>query len=589
MSVDAGKKAYLTDVPELLAEWDTEKNDPALSPTAITVGSNRRVWWRCKKGHSWEETVVKRTHDGKPCPYCTNKRVLLGYNDLSTLYPDIAKEWDHEKNSQVDINSVVPGSAKRAWWKCSVCGSSWDATIRSRTQRGTGCPSCARKAVWENRQKELLKNNGPLKDDLLLRSWDYEKNAPLKPEDVTAQSNKRVWWKCPDCEHSWSAKICNRSNGRGCPQCSNRALVRGVNDLATRNPSLAEEWDCVKNAPLSPSDVFSKSGKKYYWLCPNGHSYLASVLHRASGTGCPECNSGRQTSFAEQAVYFNIKKAFPDAESRYKEIFDNGMELDIYIPSCQLAIEYDGVFWHKSSNIERDRRKYNICRENNIHLIRIRESGEACDGIADEAYHMDNLDKRENLEKLIQYLLDRIDPRSNMWTRKKASDIYSPVRVNLSTDERLIRRYMTSVKNSLQDLHPEIAAQWHPTKNGDQTPSMFLCGSDYKAWWLCPVCGHEWKTSIGHRVSGTGCSVCYGKNIKDHHPRAKKVYQFTLDGEFIKEWNSASEAGKTLSISTGNISACLRHQRRQTGGYIWSKKGRTKRRTRRKRYDKMGD
>ena len=180
---------HIVDIPELLAEWDTEKNDPALSPAAITVGSNRRVWWRCKEGHSWEETVVKRTHDGKPCPYCTNKRVLLGYNDLSTFYPDIAKEWDHEKNSQVDINSVVPGSTKQVWWKCSVCGSSWATRVFNRTRRGMGCPSCARKAVWENRQKELLKNNGPLKDDLLLRSWDYEKNAPLKPEDVTAHSN----------------------------------------------------------------------------------------------------------------------------------------------------------------------------------------------------------------------------------------------------------------------------------------------------------------------------------------------------------------------------------------------------------------
>lgn len=558
---------HISDIPELLSEWDLEKNSPALFPDRITIGSNRRAWWQCKEGHSWQDTVIKRTQ-GKSCPYCTNRRVLLGYNDLATLYPDIAKEWDVTENSEIAINSVVPGSTKKVAWMCSVCGHRWVTAVSNRTKRGTGCPACAKKKSGENRQKTMVQRNGSLMDELLLNSWDYEKNAPLNPENVTAYSNKKAWWKCPDCGYSWQAKICNRSNGRGCPQCSNRALVKGVNDLATCNPSLAKEWDFEKNAPVSPSDVFSKSGKKYYWICPNGHSYFSSVLHRASGTSCPICNSGRQTSFAEQAVYYYIKKVFPDAMNRYKEIFDNGMELDIFIPSRRLAIEYDGVFWHKESNIDRDRQKYGICKENGIYLIRIRESDKTCHGIADVSYHMESIDKRKNLEKLIQYLLDRIDPRSNMWTRKTMM-VYSPVRVNLAADEYDIRCYMTAVKNSLQDIHPEIAAEWHPVKNEDLTPNMFKCGSDYKAWWLCPTCGHEWRTSIGHRVSGTGCPACYRENRKTNLRRTNKVYQFSMDGKFIKEWNGLSEAGRALSISAGNICSCIQRKRNHAGGYIW--------------------
>lgn len=80
---------YLIKIPELLTEWDYEKNDPNLLPDKISTGSNRKVWWKCSKGHSWQDTVVRRTH-GKKCPYCTNKRVLAGYNDLGTLYPQIA-------------------------------------------------------------------------------------------------------------------------------------------------------------------------------------------------------------------------------------------------------------------------------------------------------------------------------------------------------------------------------------------------------------------------------------------------------------------------------------------------------------------
>ena len=202
---------------------------------------------------------------------------------------------------------------------------------------------------------------------------------------------------------------------------------------------------------MTPSDVFPKSGKKYWWICPNGHEYQASPLHRSAGTNCPKCNMGRQTSFAEQAVFFYIKKIYPDAVNRYKEIFKNGMELDVFIPSRKIAIEYDGVFWHKAKSIKRDQIKYQICKENGIHLIRIRESEELPHNIADEQFHMDDLDDRKNLELLIRYLLDGIDLRSNMWTRKSTL-FHSPVSVDLARDEMKIRSYMTELKNYIRIL-----------------------------------------------------------------------------------------------------------------------------------------
>lgn len=558
---------HLSDIPELAREWDFEKNISDLTPDKITVGSNRIVWWRCAKGHSWKDAVVKRTH-GKPCPYCTNRRVLIGYNDLATLYPKLANEWDYSNNVGVDINTVVPGCTKKVSWKCSSCGHIWVASIQSRTRKGTGCPICAKKVAVKHHRETFLQKNGCLQDAKLLESWDYEKNAPLKPENVTASSSKSVWWKCPVCGYSWKAKVGNRTHGRGCPLCSNRVLVKGVNDLETCNPALAAEWDFTKNAPLTPADVFPKSGRKYSWICPKGHSYSATVLHRASGTNCPICNSGRQTSFAEQAVFYYIKNLFPDAISRYKDIFNNGMELDIFVPSKKLAIEYDGAFWHKEKNSERDRLKYRICQNNNIYLIRIREAATQSQGLSDESFYMDNLDDIKNLEILIQYLLDRIDPETNMWTRTRMQ-FHSNIHVNLDRDSQEIRQYMTDVKDSLQTSYPELSAQWHPTKNGALKPSVFKCGSDYKAWWLCPVCGHEWQASISHRVNGTGCPICYRKQNKINHPLAKKVYQFSKDGAFIKEWRCISEAGRSLSISNSNISMCVKGKRKHAGGYIW--------------------
>ena len=103
---------HLSDIPELAREWDFEKNISDLTPDKITVGSNRIVWWRCAKGHSWKDAVVKRTH-GKPCPYCTNRRVLIGYNDLATLYPKLANEWDYSNNVGVDIIQLCPDAQRK--------------------------------------------------------------------------------------------------------------------------------------------------------------------------------------------------------------------------------------------------------------------------------------------------------------------------------------------------------------------------------------------------------------------------------------------------------------------------------------------
>ena len=150
----------------------------------------------------------------------------------------------------------------------------------------------------------------------------------------------------------------------GCPYCANKLVYRGYNDLATTHPELAAEWHPTKNENLTPQDITFGSGKKVWWQCKNNHEWEASVDNRTKGRGCPVCSSRRRTSFPEQAIYYYIKKAFPDAQNGYKEIFNQtSMELDIYIPTIKVGIEYDGRRYHsQTSNRIRDSRKYKICR-----------------------------------------------------------------------------------------------------------------------------------------------------------------------------------------------------------------------------------
>ena len=503
------------------------------------------------------------------------RKLVVGYNDLETTYPDLAKDWDYSRNPDKPSDYTYK-SMHEAHWRCRICGYEWPKQIRDRVKEKYHlCPKCTAIKRGEERHKKELEKRGSITDPLLLKEWDYEKNEK-GPEEYTPKSNDDVFWICSKCDYHYRAKISNRMRvpGKGCACCAGKVVVPGVNDLATKFPQLAAEWHPTKNGDLRPTDVSFGQAKKVWWLCPEGHEYPATINHRTSGSGtnCPKCNSGRQTSFAEQAVYFYVNKVYPDAINRYSDIFSNGMELDIYIPSIKLAIEYDGVAWHKEDKREREIRKYQICQKNGIRLLRLMEKPPE-NGVlltADDSLSIEDGPMHEpaQLEKVIRYLLDKIDPVSNPWTRQKFI-LHSPVDINLERDEIEIRQYMTVLKSgSLVDKYPELAKEWHPTKNGLTTPNKVLPNSDKKYYWHCPVCGKDYKSSPSHRVSGTGCPEC-GKT-KSAIKRGKSVIMIDPDThEELRTFKTISEAARALGINSSNISTVCKGQRSRAGGFVW--------------------
>lgn len=111
------------------------------------------VWWLCPKGHSYYYSISHRTCSGRTCPICSNRQLLLGYNDLVTVNKEIAKEWDYEKNKGMKPEDFTPISGTRVWWKCSKCGYEWNIKISNRYIKGNGCPKCAGNKRWETRKK----------------------------------------------------------------------------------------------------------------------------------------------------------------------------------------------------------------------------------------------------------------------------------------------------------------------------------------------------------------------------------------------------------------------------------------------------
>ena len=280
--------------PDVAKQWDYEKNSP-LNPADVNSGSHKEVWWKCDKGpdHEWSTNVKNRTLHGSRCPFCTNKRASVT-NSLARLFPEVAVQWDQDKNERLTPADVVAGSNKRFWWRCDKGPDhSWPATVQSRTYQGTGCSCCAglRPSVT-NSLAGLFPG--------LAAQWDYDKNNGLTPAHVVAGSNKRRWWRCdkgPD--HNWPATVVSRTRGEnGCPCCDNKR-VSVTNSLAALFPEVAAQWDYERNGETKPEDVVAgTSTKKFWWVCHEGpdHNWPATPQSRTrQGSGCPACD-GKQVS-----------------------------------------------------------------------------------------------------------------------------------------------------------------------------------------------------------------------------------------------------------------------------------------------------
>lgn len=264
--------------PELIDEWHPTKNGDLL-PTEVTQKSGRLVWWLGKCGHEWQSKVYIRT-SGHGCPYCSNIKVLPGFNDLATKNPNLAKEWHPNKNGDLKPDMFASTSNKKVWW-LGVCGHEWQATINSR-HFGNGCPVCANQQVLSGYNDLATKNPN------LAKEWHQTKNGEISPTMVSPKSSKRAWWMCEK-GHEWQARVADRASGKGCPYCANVKVLPKYNDLETKEPNIVHEWHPTKNGNLKPDMITDGSRKAVWWLCEKGHEWQAPVSRRTCGRGCPIC------------------------------------------------------------------------------------------------------------------------------------------------------------------------------------------------------------------------------------------------------------------------------------------------------------
>lgn len=487
-----GYNDFLTLHPELASEWDYEKNT-GIYPFDVLEYSNQKVWWKCSKGHGWKAAICNRTA-GHGCPICAGRQVLAGDNDLQALRPELAAQWHPEKNGDLTPRQITVGSKRKVWWLCQK-GHEWRATVANRVW-GTGCPICSNRKVAPG-VNDLVSAHPEL-----IAQWHREKNGALRPEHMAKTSRTKVWWICEQ-GHQWQASVGDRSRGYGCPYCSGKLPIPGVNDLAAAAPELAAEWHPEKNGSLTPRDVKLHSNRKVWWRCQKGHEWQATVNSRASGSGCALC-SGRRA----QAGVTDLATTHPQLAREWVIGKNPGIT-----PRDVTQGSEQKIWWRCQKGHEWQTAIYN----------RVRGSGcPVCSGHKVMEGYNDLATARADLAQEWHPTRNRADmtPRTlspgshyKAWWKcglghewqASVSNRVQGAGCPFCTGRRVLQGF-----NDLAALRPELAAQWHPDKNGELTPQELTQHSGRKVWWRCEQ-GHEWQASVDARSRGTGCPICAGK------------------------------------------------------------------------------
>lgn len=416
------------------------------------------------------------------------------------------------------------------------------------------------------------------KNDKLLLEWDYSKNNKQPNEFM---SKEKAWWICKF-GHTWFAKIHNRCNGRGCPQCKGN-LPSETNNLLLKFPEVSKKWNFSKNKNLTPKDILPASTIKVWWICDKKHEWLSSphaMTNKNAKIGCPYCKGlfvsntnnimdnklllsewdyeknickpqemtiGKSTKIFWKCKYNHqwnatipsrligtgcpfCKKPHSNLEVRiYSELkylfpdtiwnyTDIGAEIDVYLPTYKIGIEIDGSYWHKNK-IDKDISKNEKAKKLEIKIIRIREK--PLNKISsNDIQHKYGEEHIKIINKLF-YKLYQITKDDKFSNYIKENKILNDILYQSEIGK------ITKCKFSIAQARPEIIKEWDYEKNLFLKPENISHGSGIKLWWICNK-NHSWCATAKDRKNGRNCPYCYGRYATKEY-NLKIVYPSCLD------------------------------------------------------------
>ena len=385
--------------------------------------------------------------------------------------------------------------------------------------------------------------------------WHPTLNKGVVPSQVYPNSRMKYWFMCGK-GHEFYAEVSKRTRKKAptsCPFCVGKK-VSDDNCLATTHPHLKEEWDFKRNAnqELTPYNVTKGSNKRVYWICSHCNSSFYSMIAKRAlrNQGCKKCGSG--TSFPEQFLCYCLEQIL-GKEDIINRVNLEGYEIDIFIRSSNVAIEYCGRAFHKKSNKDKD--KIRFLESKGIKVIQIRETG--CPNLDIPCFSVIVSEytntKKEKLQDVLEKVLEDLTVIWNeLMGYREAKKLIDKANVFLDQlDMKAISSTIFSrIRLSRKPLipffkeRPDLLRIWNHEKNTHVQPYELSKCSTIEVHWKCSK-GHEWRDSILSQVQRkTLCRKCEHPTLNETYPNISlelddPVYsaeQLSFGSEKVVKW-----------------------------------------------------
>ena len=465
--------------PELAKQWNAEKNGD-LRPEMVTYGSGLKVWWNCERGHEWR-AVIQSRNKGIGCPYCAEDRQssfpeFVLYYYLMTVDNSVKHNC---KDFGFELDIYIPSKK---------IGIEYDGKHWHQNKAETDLKknkNCVNLGITLYRIRELL----PSLDDSSIDIYCDTKNLDSIVTDLIFS----IYGINIDVNFKRDYLLINDL----------RIFSEKQNSLAVKNTELASEWHPYKNKAVTPLNVCCSSHMSVWWLGKCGHEWQARIDHRNNGAGCPYC-SGRNVILGET----DLETVNPQIAKEWHSI-KNG---DLTPSNITAKNNYKawwicehGHEWQASVASRIDGTGCPYCSGRNA-ILGETDLGTTNPKLASEWHPTKNGELRPT------DVLAGSGKRA-WWIGECGHEWNAPIKERNNGTQCPIcaNRVILAGYNDLKSRFPEIAAEWHPTKNNDLTPDNIVYGSNKDVWWMCEK-GHEWHTRIVKRTArGHACPYCSGR------------------------------------------------------------------------------
>jgi len=560
--------------PEFEQYYDSEKNT---RPFRLLGPNSRDIcYWKCDKGHQFPNRISAYSASKRFfCPYCENMLLMPGENDLKSQHPDLAEEFDVEKNGTQPDEICITSCNEEIWWKCKASGHEFQRSVAYRIKINRDCPICNNTIVIPGT------NSLDDTDPDLAKEWSPLNNR--KSDTVTKDSKISVFWRCPSCNEDYKSSVFDRSVGDdACPFCNGRRVKYGYNSLLDTNPELAKEWSPLNER--KPNTVTKDFRLSVLWRCPvcNG-DYHASISDRTVGDkSCPFCYKDKVLQ-----GYNSLLDTEPELVKEWSPLNDKS-------PASVTRNYKYPVLW-----------RCPVCRGDYNYIVAQRRVGDDscpfCNGRRVKEGYNSLLDTDPELAKEWSPLNER---KPNTVTKDFRLSVLwrCPVcngEYHASISDRAVvddscpycnEGRLLSGYNSLDVTNPELAKEWSPLN--ERKVESVTKDSKLLARWRCPTCHGDYYYSIAERaIDDDSCPYCNkGRFLKGYNSFANKYPDMLDEWDYIsnylicspydiadysqeKVWWKCSRCGKRYELSP---KAKIMFSKRQMESCIYCKGNRRK-------------